>query len=278
MPDGEELDTTALEQAVDKVTTEEVEEEATTSKEETKPETSTETDTPKEETAEEEGKEKVKEEETEEDTRFDKHPRWQKLMRERDEALQRAEEARDLKEKIGSLSPDDILRLSQAGKLLQKYPELAKQVQETLDKYPYGTAEFKTEIDKIKSEQAQFRQEQLLEKYDKSVNDLITQYKVDKDTEDLVREMLDNRVIRKGISDIKEVSKEFEGLMKDIDKFRRKTLASHIEDKKKLPNVPASAKERGKVMTTKKESTEPIDIVNELADGLKSASSQTVEE
>jgi hypothetical protein len=289
--EGEELNTEALEQEVAKVTGEESQEETTTSKDEAKEEEtndSSSTDSHKpdkeEEVSEEtedkekETKEDDKEDKEDEETRFDKHPRWQKLKQERDEALAQAQEALDYRQKLGGISADEMVRLKQAGELLRKYPTLAKNVQKMLDEFPYGNEEVTVKLNEFSQKINNLEQEKILEKYDRTVDSLISEQKIDKDVQGLVKEILDNRVIKNKIKDDEGVKKEFTSLMKDIERLGRKKLAGYMENKKSEKKVPANVPSRGKAMGTKSEATDEKSIIEELADGIKSGSSQFGEE
>ena len=270
----EELDTTQLEEEVAKVTEEEPASETTTEKTSEEEVESTRTDTS---LKTEEETETSKEKEEDEETRFDKHPRWQKLKQERDEALERARETDTLRQQIGDLPVEDILRLKNAGELLRKYPELAEKVQKVIDEHPYGNEEVNRSLEDIRTRQQRIEDGLLLKEYDNKVDKLLSEHKVDKDIEPYVKELLDNRVVNKKIK-LVDLPKAFEGVIKDIEKIRRKVLASHIESKGRETEVPASPKEKGKVIATKKESVETEDIIEELAQGLKSAGKTMVEE
>jgi hypothetical protein len=284
MPDNEELNTEALEQEVAKVTGDESQEETTTSKAEEKQEEtddSSSTDshkTEKEEEVSSEAKEKDTKEEEDEETRFDKHPRWQKLKQERDDALVQAQEALDYRQKLGGISADEMVRLKQAGELLRKYPTLAKNVQKMLDEFPYGNEEVSVKLNEFSQKINSLEQEKILEKYDRTVDSLISEQKIDKDIQGIVKVILDNRVIRNKVKDDEGVKKEFTNLMKDIERLGRKKLAGYMDTKKNEKKVPANVPSRGKAMGTKSESTDEKSIIDELADGLKSGSAQFGEE
>lgn len=276
---SDELDTQKLEEEVAKVTEEETASETTTEKTSEEEAESTRTDTSLKTEEEAEASKETKEEKPEEDeeTRFDKHPRWQKLKQERDEALDRVRESDTLRQQLGDLPVEDILKLRNAGELLRKYPELADKVQKVIDEHPYGNEEVNRSLDEIRTRQQKIEDGLLLEKYDVKVDKLLAEHKVDKDIVPFVKELLENRVSLKRIK-MDDIPKAFEEVMKDIEKIRRKVLASHIENKSREQEVPASPKEKGKVIATKKESAEAEDVIEELAQGLKSAGKTMIEE
>lgn len=247
------------------------------SSEEASSRTETSLKTEKEESGEE--KEEKEEETKDEDTRFDKHPRFIKLRTERDEAKTRYEEAQtslaklqELEAQLGGFTPDEMKRLQEAGTYLKKYPALAEKVQELLDNYQYGDEKVKTEIDTVKQRQDKLESDLVLEKYDATIGKLISQHKIDKDIEPLVREIVDNRVILNKAK-LGDISKIFDKTLKDIEIFRRKTIASYAEDKNNIPKVPQTATQRDKVIVAKKEPESIEDVISELTDGLKKASS-----
>lgn len=270
----EDLDTERLEEEVAKVTEEETVSEPTTEETSEEDAKSTRTDTS---LKTEEETETSKETEEDEETRFDKHPRWQQLKQERDEAVTRAGEADTLREQLGDLSAEDILKLRNAGELLRKYPELAEKVQKIIDEHPYGNEEVNRSLDEIRARQQILEDGLLLKDYDAQVDRLLDEYKVDKSITSYVKELLENRVVNKRIR-MEDVPRVFEDVIKDIEIIRRKILVSHIKNKSEEQEVPASPKEKGKVITTKKESAETEDIIDELAQGLKSAGKTLVEE
>lgn len=251
-------------------------EDKSSSKEETSTRTETSKKTEEEETEEskeEEVKEEKKEEVSEDDTRFDKNPRWKKMIEdrdnarsERDNALSEAQSLRELKTKLDGFQPEELGRLKEVGKLLKSNPELAKKVQEVIDGHDFRNAEVKGEINKISSELQRLEQERVLEKYDNTVNKLMSDNKVSDDLKPIVSELLETRVIKKQIP-LEKVGNELKTILKQIDTFNRKTLASRVETK----TVPPSPSNRGKAMTTKKESADTEDIIGELAEGLKAS-------
>jgi len=257
-------------------------EEAQTPPEDTTPSKSEEEKAPSEEKIEEKTE---KEEKTGEDQRFDKHPRFQKLIQERDiykqerdEALREAQSSAKIKEVLGDMDLDELNKLMNARGLLNKYPKLREQIQKSIDEYPYGNEEVKGEFDSIKSEIAKDRTERLLEKYDNMVDKLISDKKIDKDNEELVKEMLHYRVSRSNINDLNQVPKIFDSVVKDLEKVRRGTLAKHIEDKSKENGIPPTTKSKSKhtIASKKEESTE--DVINDIASELKKSSSNFGEE
>lgn len=279
----QDVDTSRLEEEVAKVTDEEPASETTTEETSEEKDDSTRTDaslkTEKEETETSE-----KEETTDEQPPFHTHPAWirrneklKQLEEERNEDLNRAEEAQEIKEKLGGMSADEILKLRNAGELLRKYPELAQKVQKIIDEHNYGNEETIREISNVKQKQEELEQKLLLKDYDEQVDKLISKHKVDKDLEPYVKEFLDNRVVSKKIK-LADVPKVFENVLKDIEKIRRKTLASHIETKDNETKVPKSPADKGKVITTKRESGELGDVVAEMTEGLKARSSSFKEE
>ena len=220
----------------------------------------------------------------EDDERFDKNPRFQKLIQERDtlkqerdEAKRAVDEAKVIQETLGDMSLDELKNLKNASGLLKKYPKLRAEIQKQLDEYPYGTEEVKVEFDNIKMELAKDREERALEKYDNQVEKLMIDKKVDTNIKSLVKEILDNRVVnnRLGLNDI---PKAFDKVLKDIETFQRKTLASHIEDKAKEKTIPASTKSKGKEVLTKKEPEDTGELIDDIATELKAASSKFGEE
>lgn len=279
----ESLDAEKLASEVAKVVDEDTtsapttEKETSEKKEETSEETSTRTETSLK-TEEEETEAETKEKAGDED-RFDKHPRFIKLRTERDEAKTRYEEAQtslaklqELETQLGGFTPDEMKRLQEAGTYLKKYPALAEKVQELLDNYQYGDEKVKTEIDTVRQRQDKLESDLALEKYDATLDKLISQHKIDKDVEPLVREMVDNRVILNKAK-LGDITKIFDKTLKDIEIFRRKTIASYTDDKNNTPKVPKTATQRDKVIVAKKESEDIEDVIGELADGLKKASS-----
>ncbi len=275
MPEGlENLDEKTLEAEVAKASeTEETEEESTPSKTSEKTEE-------KEETAEEEPsrtetslkteKEEPAAEETEEDTRFDKHPRWQKMKQERDDAVAEASSLRDIREKIGDFQVDELTRLKDAAKLLRDNPTLADKVREMIDKFPFENEAINNKFNQVIAEQTRINNQLVLEKYDTTVSRLMTDNKVDKDVEPIVKELLDNRVIKNSLT-LDKVPDEVAKILKAVETIRRKTLASYVEVKKGEPKIPVSSTQRGKVILTKKESEEAGDVVDELTEGLRAA-------
>lgn len=215
--------------------------------------------------SEEETEETKKEEE---ETRFDKHPRWQKLKQERDSYAERARRADELETKLQGLSAEEIQRLGNASQLLRKYPELAEKVQKIIDNYSYGSEETKTAIQEIRQEHQELRNEIILERYDKTVDKLITDNKVDSDIVPLVKELLDTRVINLKL-DLKEIPIELNKIIKQVETIRRKVLSSHIQDKNKETKIPVSTLQKGKVIAQKSESAEETDIIAEITAGLK---------
>ena len=279
----EELNPSKLEEEVAKITDEETPSEPTTEKgppeeqpsEEKKP---SEEETPGTETPLK-TEEKPKEEEapTEDDTRFDKHPRWQKITKERDEALVTVKELTALKEVTGELTTEEVSRLSKAGQLLRKYPALAEKVQKVIDDHNYGNEETKTEIESVRRETEDLKIELALDRYDKSVDKLIAEHKVDKEIEPLLKEVLENRVINQKLG-TQDIPKEFEKALKDVNRAYNKKLASYIVDKSGQQKVPASPKERGKVPIVKKEPEEVHDVIDALTEGLKGHRAEPVKE
>ena len=272
-----DLNTEKLEEEVAKLDGEETKSETTadktSEKKETSEEESTRTDTSLK-TEEEESKE-VKEED--EDTRFDKHPRWQKLKQERDNAIDKSRQFDELKGKLEDFEVDELTKLKEAGKLLRKYPELAEKVQKVIDEHPFDNEAVKGEISDVKQSLEKLQSDILLEKYDSAVGKLISENKVDKELEPLVKEVFDNRVINQKIS-FGDLPKAFEKLLKDINLIQRKTLASHIKVKSEETRVPATPTQKGKMIAQKSESAEAQDVVEELTQGLKSSTAEFKEE
>ncbi len=274
MPEGlENLDEKTLEAEVAKAT--EVEE---TVAEPTPAKTSA--DKKEEEVAEEEPsraetslkteKEEPAAEETEEDTRFDKHPRWQKMKQERDDAVAEASSLRDIREKIGDFQVDELTRLKDAAKLLRDNPTLADKVREMIDKFPFENEAISNKFNQVIAEQTRINNQLVLEKYDTTVSRLMSDNKVDKDVEPIVKELLDNRVIKNSLT-LDKIPDEVTKILKAVETIRRKTLASYVEVKKGEPKIPVSSTQRGKVILTKKESEEAGDVVDELTEGLRAA-------
>jgi hypothetical protein len=282
MPEEIKEDTSALEAEVEKSLDEDTNSEATT--EETSEEKVDSTEKLDSEKTVEETETSEKVEDKDDEDRFDKHPRFQKLIQERDlakqerdEAISEAREAKVIKETLGEMSLDELKNLKNASGLLKKYPKLREQIQKQLDEYPYGNEEVKGEVDSLKSEIAKDREERLLDKYDTQVDKLMIDKKVGNDIKTIVKEILDNRVVNQRIS-LENVPKAFEKVLKDIETFQRKTLASHIEDRGKIKNIPATTKSKGKETVTKKEPEETEDLVNDIASELKSSSKEFGEE
>ncbi len=272
MPEGlENLDEKTLEAEVAKAT--EVEE---TVAEPTPAKTSA--DKKEEEVAEEEPSraetslKTEKEEPAAEDdeSRFDKHPRWQKLKQERDDAVAEASSLRDIREKIGNFDADELTRLKDAAKLLRENPTLATKFQKIIDEFPFENEAINNKFNQVIAEQTRINNQLVLEKYDTSVNKLMVDNKVDKEVEPIVKELLDNRVIKNNLT-LEQIPDEVNKILKAVETIRRKTLASYVEVKKGEPKVPASSTQRGKVILTKKESEEVGDVVDELTEGLRSA-------
>jgi hypothetical protein len=292
-----EFDTEKLVEEAAKITGEE-ETPSESAAEETSTEEKTEETQSQEETSEdttsikseEETKETEKTEETEKENleevpqRYDKDPAWQRIktqrdtfQTERDEALKRASVADDLEEKLGDISVEELAKYKNVGSLLRKYPELAQEIQKKVDEHNYGNEEQKTEISSIKKEQQDLRNEIALDKYDKQVDKMISENKVDKDIEPLVKEVLANRVVSQKIF-TKDLPRTFEKVLKDVNLAYRKKLASHIETKKTEIKVPASPTQKGKVIVTKSEATDAGSVAQEIAEGLKAFRGETVKE
>lgn len=281
----EELDTGKLEQELAKNVGEEETPSEETSTEETPPEEKSSEEKPSEEETHEDTTSLKSEEKPIEEEEIDglpkeyhKDPRWQKLKQDRDTAVERAKVADDLEGRLGDLSLDELEKLKTAGGLLRKYPDLAKKVQTVIDGHTYGNEETKGEIDSTKQDIQNLRHEMVLDKYDSAVDRLVSQHKVDKDVEPLLREVLDNRVMKAHINDAKEISPIFEKALKDVNLAYRKKLASHIVDKSKERKVPASPTQRGKVIVTKSEATDVQSRVDELTEGLKAHRGEPIKE
>lgn len=212
--------------------------------------------------------EKIKSEE--EENRFDKHPRWQQLKQQRDEALEKAREAETYRERLKGIDPDELERLSNAAQLLKKYPELADKVRKVIQEHQFDKEEVTTKIDEVLNRQKELEDRVILKEYDEKVSQLIKEHKISQKAEPLIRKILDNEVINQGIT-FEKLPDTFKAVLKDMDTLRRETLASHIESKGAEPKVPVSPAQRGKVMTTKTESAEREDLVSELAEGLRAA-------
>ena len=282
LEDNEDLNTEKLEEAVAKEieadestqksdsTTDETKDKETSEEKDTRTETSLKTESKSKEV------DKEKTEEDNEETRFDKHPRWQKLKQERDEALEKSRGFEELRTKLEDFDTNELTRLKEAGKLLRKYPELAEKVQKVIDEHPYGNEEVKREVNEVKTELQRIQQDIILEKYDNAVDREMSKYKFDKDDTELVKEILDNRVINKKLT-LEQIPKELEIISKQLDMRNRKILASHIETKSNETKIPKSPDQRGKVIIAKSESSETEDVISELASGLKATRSITTE-
>ena len=278
-----ELDTTALEAEAAKAAGEgnEANEEDSAPSKETKEEETSKEDTSADSLkTEEEPKEEVKDDET----RFDKHPRFQQLKQQRDDALSQSErdktelsELRSLKEKIQDMSPDELVGLRNAANLLKKNPELAEKVRKVINEHPYEKEEINNALKTIETRQGELEQKLVLKEYDETVGKLLTDNKVDKDDEAMVKEILDNRIVNQRIN-MKDVPKALEQVIRDVEKFRRKTIASHIETRSKETRIPVSPAQKGKMIATKKESAEQGDVIEELTNGLKGAHANFQEE
>lgn len=266
--DPEELDTTKLEEEVAKAADEARSESTTGPKQKIEEQEVSQEDSPSAETLKTDKEEIEKQDDDE--SRFDKHPRFVKLLSERDTYKTEAESLRDLKKIVGDIPAEEIVRFRDGASLLRKHPELAEKVQELIDKYDYTSGETKNLIQSVKDELTQTKEQLVLDKYDNIIQNLMTQYKVDKDDSDMIKEFLDNRVLSKRIS-LNDVPKEFESILMTIDKMRRKQLASYIKERGELPKVPSSPAQKGKVMTTKKDSADAGDIVDGLAEDLRKA-------
>lgn len=274
---SEELDTTRLEEEVAKIGEEEAASETTA--EETLPEEKTPEEKPsKEETHEDttslKSEEKPKEED--EETRFDKHPRWQKLKQERDVALDKASQVDEILETIGDIPVSDIARLAKAGTLLKRYPELAEKVQKVIDEHSYGSEETKGEIDNLRRETENIRYELVLDKFDKEIDKLMTENKVNSELQSLVKELIENRVVNQRL-DLKDIPNTFKKVLNDIGLVGKHTLASYVTSKKGESRVPPSPEQKGKVIATKKESAEAIDVIEEIAEGLRATRAEPKE-
>ena len=175
------------------------------------------------------------------------------------------------------MSTDEITRLSNSAKLIQKYPELGEKLKDIIEKHPYGNEETNSKISEVVQRQEDLENKMVLREYDNTVDNLVKGSKVPSEIEPLVREMLDNRVAKGKVSDAKELSKMFDVVLKDVDLIRRKALQSYSESKQGEQKVPVSPAQKGKVMITKKESAEAGDVIDELAEGIK-ASSEPVKE
>lgn len=206
----------------------------------------------------------------EEEKRFDKHPRWQQLKQQRDEALEKAREAETYRERLKGIDPDELERLSNAAQLLKKYPELADKVRKVIQEHQFDKEEVTTKIDEVLNRQKELEDRVILKEYDEKVSQLIKEHKISQKAEPLIRKILDNEVINRGIT-LEKLPDTFKAVLKDMDTLRRETLASHIESKGAESKVPVSPAQRGKVMTTKTESAEREDLVSELAEGLRAA-------
>lgn len=218
---------------------------------------------------------KSEEETPKEDTRFDKHPRWieretklKDTEQERDDASARVTELEGIEKKLEGLSPERLTQLVKAGTLLDKYPELSNKVNDLISNFDFEKTGHSSEVEELRQEVNELKSGTILDKYDREVDKLIGDSKVDKEIEPLVRELLDNRVANAKLTGVKEVAPLLEKVLKDVDLLQRKKLASRIV--RKDPLVPASPKDKSKIQG-KKESGEQEDVIEELAEGLKSA-------
>lgn len=260
-------------------------EEPSTSEKETKEETKEETSeddstsadsikTEKEEPAEE--GDKKEEEETEDDTRFDKHPRFQKLIQERNELAEQAKAFKELKEIVGNTENSALKNLIDADRLLKQYPKLAEKVNKDLIEFQFGNEEINNKFNEIVRKQEEFETKIVVNNIVSETNKLISSAKLKDDEEPILRELLGARVGQLNIQnehDMPKIKALFDKTLKDIERFRRVNLASHIESKSKDKPVPTSANAGAKVIA-KKESAEMEDVVGELAEGLKAMRSQ----
>lgn len=281
--DEETLDASKLEEEVAKITDEE----------ETPSETTTEETPPEEKTSEEKPsteepsgtetplkteEEPKKEEETEDDTRFDKHPRWIQLRERAETAEKRAGVADELEEVTGGLGSEELKRLRTAGELLQKYPELSKKVQKVINEHPYDREQVDGELSDVRARQQDLEDKLALRDFDDKTNRLITEHKVDKELQPLVKEVLENRVIGQKLNTLDKIPEIFEQVLKDIGKIQKTKLASYVKDKSKETKVPASTTQKGKVIAQKSEATDVHSVVNELAEGLKAHRGEPLKE
>jgi len=285
--EDQELDTSVLEAEAAKAAGEDMPaEDSAPSNEEQQEETSKEDSTSADSLKTEEEPKKEEKEQDEEGvlSPFDRHPRFQQLKQQRDEYLNRSKqqekelsELRSLKEKMKDMSIDELEGLRNAANLLRKNPELAEKVRKVINEHPYEKEEINLALKTIENRQEELETKLILKEYDETVGKLLTTHKIDKDDESMIKEILDNRVVNQRI-DMKNVPKALEQVVKDVEKFRRKTIASHIETRKNETKVPVSPAQKGKMIATKKESAEKEDIIEELATGLKDAHANFQEE
>jgi small-conductance mechanosensitive channel len=222
---------------------------------------------------------KEEEEEKEEDTRFDKHPRFKQLeerIEQEKERVKKFEEEnrslREFKEKVGDTDLTEIERLKEATKVFKRHPELASKIQEIIDTHPYEREETNIELKALRNDLERTQNQILIEKYDSSLEKFSATNKIDDSVKPLWREIVDTRV-RAQNATLDAVPKIAEQVLKDIKLAQRKEMAGYIENKSKEQRIPVSPVQKGKVIAQKKESVEDIDIVTELAAGIKSAHS-----
>lgn len=249
--------------------------------EKTSDDDSTRTDTSLKTEEKEESEEEEKTEETEEDTRFDKHPRFQKIIQERNDAVEKLNALKDFQDVMQGSDVTELKKIREASALLKKYPELATKVQKVIDEHQFGNEEVNTKFYELTNKINELETKQVVNDMVKETEGLISSAKLSKEEEPLFREILAARISQIRINDSKDfpqIKKMFDKTIKDIENFRRKNIASHIETKTQEKTVPASATSKGKVTVTKKESAELEDVVGELAEGLKSMRSGTEKE
>jgi len=244
---------------------------------------STRTDTSlKTEEKEESGEGEKKEvEENEEDTRFDKHPRFQKIIQERNDAVEKLNALKDFQDVMQGSDVSELKKIREASALLKKYPELATKVQKVIDEHQYGNEEVNAKFGELTNKITELETKQVVNDIVKETNNLISSAKLSEKEEPIFREILGARIAQLKINtsnDMPIIKKMFDKTLKDIENFRRTSIASHIETKTHETKVPASAITKGKVTVTKKESAELEDVVGELTEGLKSMRSGTEKE
>ena len=207
---------------------------------------------------------------------FANHPAWQKLLSERDEAKQlygslqeQIKSYEEVKNRLSGFDIQELENIKGAAKLLKQHPELAKKVQELIDTYPYGDSALKSEIDSVKSQLQNQQIEATLNKYDAMSEKLVSEKGYTGRMATLVKNMLQDTVIKKGLKSLDGVPKVFDNIVKEVEELQREILAGHVKTRQNDKKVPTTIKERDKVLTSKKESAEQEDIVSEIAAGLK---------
>lgn len=267
----DDIDTSVLEQEVEKLIEEESGEGTSSIKSEESSQKDEEKGKETEEKTPDEGTSSIKSEpeEKSDNERFDKHPRWIKLRQERDAALEKAQRLDEFETKFGGLKPAEIEQIKNSGQTLRKYPELAEKIRTVIDEYKFGTAETKSEISATKEEIAALREQIAFDKYETSVEKLVSEHNVSKDVLPLARELLDNRVVNQKLQ-MKHLPGAFEKVLADIEIVKKKTLASYVKDKSSRAKVPGSPKDKGKFIAEQSSAGDEESVVNEIAEGMKS--------